>query len=310
MKRAFQICVVSFALCGVSRAAEQTNIAIITPPLPLSPVQIFRTLLTTNAVGRAQWLALRSPAQRQYLDDKLKEYEALPAAEREDRLQTLQLRWYLPLLMKMDRTERTRQLAQIPQPDRALLEAKLETWDILPPALRSDILTNQMAISVFLPSAQSGNDNVLRALSPERREELQRQFEHLDNLPAERREQIFAHFKKFFELAPGEKNKALGKLAPTDREQMQRTLVTFGGLEKEQREQAMAGFKKFSELTLPERAAFLKTVERWQKMTEPERERWREIARRLQDARAKYPPPPMPSSAQRTPGTWLATTNF
>lgn len=310
MKRAFQICVVGFALCGVARAAEQTNVAIITPPLPLSPVQTFRTLLATNTSGRAQWLALRIPAQRQYLDDKLKEYEAMSAAEREERLQTLQLRWYLPQLMKMNRAERTRQLVQIPLPDRALVEAKLETWDILPPSLRSDILTNQVALSVFLPSAQSGNDSVLRSLSAERREELQRQFEDLNNLPADRREQIFAHFRNFFELEPGEKNKALEKLAPTERQQMQRTLATFGGLDKDQREMAMEGFKKFAELNASERAAFLQTVERWQKMTEAERERWRQVVRRLQEARAKLSPPPMPSSAQRAPGVSLVATNL
>ncbi len=310
MKRAVQISWVALALGAAAWSAEPVNTSAITPPLPLSPVQTFRTLLATNSLGRAEWLALRSEAQRRYLTGKLEEYGAMPDVEREQRLQTLQLRWYLPLLMRMSRPERARHLAQIPEPDRSLLEAKLETWDILPPALQSDILTNQMAISVFLPSAQGGNERVLLSLTPERRDELQRQFEDLNKLPAERREQIFVHFNRFFELAPSEKNKAMERLAPNERAQMQRTLATFGGMEKDQRAQAMEGVKKFAELTPAQRAAFLKTAERWQKMTEVERERWREVVRRLNDAKAKQLPPPMPSSASRIPTVSVATNSF
>lgn len=312
MKRTLQICLLGVALCGASRAAEQISAGALPPlpPVPPSPVQTFRILLATNETGRGQWLALRNPEQRQYLESKIKEYESIPAAAREERLQTLQLRWYLPLLMKMKSADRARQLARIPQPDRALLEGKLRTWDILPPQLRNDILENEKAISVFLPGAQSGaNDSVLRAMSPERREELQRQFEHLNELPKVRREQILAHFQKFFELKPDEKSQALRQLTPADRQQMQQTLATFDGLPKEQRDQAVAGFKKFADLSPADRAAFLKTAAQWQTMNEADRERWRQIVTRLQKAHI-MPPPPMPSSARRTPALSLVTTNY
>ena len=310
MKRPLKICLLALTLCVTARAAEQTEPSTPMPPMPASPVQLFRVLLTTNAAGREQWLALRTPERRQYIEGKIKEYEALPAAEREQRLQTLQLHWYLPLLMKMKAPERARQMARLPEVDRTLLESKLRTWDILPPQLRQDILDSHLAISVFLPRENGiANDDVLRAMSPERRAELERQFQKLNELPADRRAQILAHFEKFFGLTPEEKVKALAKLTPADRVKMQQTLVTFDNLSPEQREQAMTGFKKFAELSAPERAAFLKSAERWQNMTEAEREHWRKIVARLQNARL-MPPPPMPSSARRSPGISIATTNY
>src|SRR5215203_2239886 len=71
------------------------------PPLPQSPVAVFRMLLATNEEGRTQWITKWKPAQRQYLESKVAEFTKLTANEREVRLQTLELRWYLPQLMTM-----------------------------------------------------------------------------------------------------------------------------------------------------------------------------------------------------------------
>ena len=149
MKRAFQLCLI-LALCAAAGAAE--------PPLPpapsmaASPVQTFRMLLATNAAGREAWLAQRTPAQRQIVESRIKEYASLSPAAREERLQGLQLRWHLPQLMKMTAPERAQQLARIPQPDRAVLEYKLSSWIILPPEIQKEILEHQEMINVFLPA--------------------------------------------------------------------------------------------------------------------------------------------------------------
>src|ERR1041384_618145 len=119
MKRLFQIYFTSVTLCSISHCAEPIGTvppALPRPPLTVSPVQTFRMLLATNEIGRAQWLARKNPEQRQHLANKIQEYEAMPAAEREERLQALQLRWYLPLLMKMKAADRAQQLARIPLP--------------------------------------------------------------------------------------------------------------------------------------------------------------------------------------------------
>ena len=268
------------------------------PPLPSSPVTIFRMLLATNESGRNQWLALHKPAQRQYLESKLAEFAALAPDERTARLQALQLRWYLPQLMKMTPADRAVRLAQIPQPDRALLEGKLRTWTILPPTIREDLVENQLAISVFVSAKQGGtNDAGLAGLTAAKRKELEEQSQRLSELPEARRVQAIANYERFFGMPTQEQSQALRKLTPQETAQMQQTLTSFNQLSFEQRKEALAGFRKFSELSSIERAAFLQTAERWQAMSETDRENWRKMVARLRSAGAI--PPPLPTPARK-----------
>ncbi len=309
MKRTFQLCLI-LALCASAGAAEPAKAApaVLRPPMPpltASPIQTFRMLLATNAAGRESWLAQRTPAQRSVLENKIQEYESLSAAEREERLQTLQLRWYLPQLMKMTTTECTQQLARIPQPERAWLEYKLRSWAILPPLIQQEILEHQEMINVFLPAQQGGaGENALRSLPIGRQQELAEQFERWNALPPAQRERILSSVQRYFVLTPAEKNKVTAQLAKTSRPPMPQPLTAFDNLPPEQRQQAMDGFKKFAELSPADRAAFLQTAERWQAMTEAERERWRQMIARLQKAKALTPPmPPLP--LERSPATAL-----
>src|SRR5262245_3894503 len=75
--------------------AGTTNpIVTLQPPSPKSPIDSFRKLLMMDATERQKLLAAKQPVYRQSLEDKLKEYLDLPAAERELRLKLLELRWY------------------------------------------------------------------------------------------------------------------------------------------------------------------------------------------------------------------------
>ncbi len=301
----FQLCLFLVIGSGAVHAA-QSNAAPPLPPPPVSPVSTFRMLLATNTEGRDQWLAKRTPEQREYLVGKIAEFTSLSSDEREKRLQTLELRWYLPQLMRMTSAERAARLATIPQPERALLSEKLRTWDITPPQIKKDLLDNQQVISLVLFSGQTGaSDSVLKSLPPQRREELMRQFEHLNQLPKEKRDQILASFQKFFELPSTEQSKALQKLTPAERIQMQQTLTTFESQPPAQRLQTLAGFRKFADLSPADRAAFLKTADRWNKMSEAEREGWRQMVDRVERFRALTPPLP----PARPPETVLVATN-
>jgi hypothetical protein len=313
MRRAFfQICFVAVAICQAdAQPPSPTGLpAALFPPLPQSPVAVFRMLLATNELGRTQWITKWKPTQRAYLENKIAEFTNLSPDEREARLQTLQLRWYLPPLMTMDYAERANRLASIPQPERALLESKLRTWDIQPPQIKKDLLDNQQVIGIFMfPGASGASSNVLRGLSLERQDELRRQLEKLNQLPDERRTRTLANFQQYFQLTPAEKNKALDKLTVRERAQMQQTLAPLEILPPSLRQQALMGFRKFAELTPPDRAAFLQSAERWQNMSEAERAKWRRTTAQLQKMRVLIPPPPMPHTAERIqpPTTMLAT---
>lgn len=273
------------------------------PPLPMSPVDTFRMLLATNEAGREQWLSLRKPEQRDIVQAKIIEFSSLSEEAREARLQALQLRWYLPQLMQLSAADRAVRLKQIPEPDRQLLADKLKTWEILPPPIRQDLLENQLAISVFVAARHGTPTEVLPRVTAQPGE-LDKQVKQFSDLPAHRREQAIANFERFFSLPTNEQSKALQKLTTTDVAHMQQTLTRLDQLPPEQRAQALAGFKKFSELSPADRAAFLKSAERWQAMSEAERERWRKTVARLRGAGA-IPTPPMPSVKGR-PTTALA----
>jgi len=94
------------------------------PPLAKSPVESFRELLAMKPGEREQYLATRPPAIRKRFLAKIQEYEAMSAEERELRLRATELRWYLLPLMQMPATNRTAQLAAIPEADRPMVEAK------------------------------------------------------------------------------------------------------------------------------------------------------------------------------------------
>src|SRR5437763_16840803 len=64
------------------------------PPMPPPPIS-FRQLFAMSATERETILATRSPEQRQILQQKLREYDSLPPAERASPPTCLQLRRHL-----------------------------------------------------------------------------------------------------------------------------------------------------------------------------------------------------------------------
>ena len=262
------------------------------PPLPSSPVDLFRRLLATNATGRQAWLAAKPLTTRQYVEGKVREYESMPAPLREARLRALQMRWYMRYFMQLNPVERAPRLAAVPEPDRSAIRRQLVQWDPLPPQLKKDVLENENLIR--LVAGETGKvENIFAAMTEDQRRELQGQYDRWNQLPAERKNQIFANFKNVFELPHAERNKVLEKLTETERAQMDKTLSNFASLPREDRDQALQGFKKFAELSPAERAAFLKTASRWKAMTEQERELWRKVVVTLQ-AKRSVPLPPNP----------------
>jgi hypothetical protein len=244
------------------------------PPAP-SPVELFRKLLGTNAAGREQLMSDKSVEARQFIEKKIREYETLSPKERELRLASLQLRWYLPQLMRIKASERAAHLAGIPQPERSIIEERLIRWDILPPPLQAGILENETAIRAFETPEQAR----VRNANP--------------------------NLEKFIELSDEEKKRTLARLSDLERAQVEKTFSRFRDLPANERAQALEGFRKLAELSPAERAAFLRTAEQWQKMSQKDREFWRNMVARLQAVRAATPPPL--SKAEVEPFSLMAT---
>lgn len=282
------IVVVLCLLCMAANSFAQQN----QPPPPLppqsSPVDLFRMLMATNANGREQFLASKSPEARRIIESKLREYGNLVVDQREARLRALQVRWHTLQLMKLEPAERAKRLARLSEADRAAVQARLGTFEILPPPIQREVVSNTAVMRILASGVWPPDGGPVQSdlNEDERKQEL-------------RKQQLLEHFKGFFELPRQQQSKALARLSPQDRELMEKTLSPFSGLSGQEREEAIEGFKRFAELSPNDRLAFLNTAERWRTMSAKDRELWRKIVGRLQAT----PPPklPMPNADAARP---------
>ena len=263
------------------------------PALPgaKTPADTFRELLAMSPAERQQALTNRSEFNRKYLEARLREYEALPAQERNLRLKQLELNCHLPALMKMVPGQRSQRLALVPADLRPLIEERLQQWDLLPAEVQREVLEYQTTANYFLRvRAGSGPSSALR--SGETRPPLPGA-----DMPRKGAES----FRYFFELPAKEQEKTLDALAPKERESMEKTLQLFAKLPPEQRQTCINSFLKFRQMSKGQREQFLKNAERWKAMSPGERETWRTLVKILPPTSASPELPPLPK-APETPG--------
>lgn len=283
-----------------------------------SPIEVFRNLLAMPPEEREKQLAIYPPELRPRIEAKLEEYQILPEPYREMRLQVTELRWYLLPLLQAPASERPARLNTIPEPMRRLVATRLDEWNLWPPQLRQEVLEYQSTLSRFVGHGADAHPSPVREDLPEReRSELEERFASWQALPAEQRQQIYARFEHYFDLSEAEKQKILQPLPEPEREETERALGPIEKWPREQQEQYIAAFRRFAELSGEERRRFLDNAQRWQRMSEPERQAWRDLVKQLADA------PPLPigfeSGSRRTasrplpagpiPGVDSSTTN-
>ena len=268
-----------------------------------SPVQTFRNLLAMDSKSRAEHLELHPPGMREPIAAKINEYLLLPAEEREVRLQATELRHYLTLLLPL--TNRAELMGQIDEPMRSVVKARLETWEIMPPAMQAELLENERVVAYFsqlgtMTSAQ--RKDLLDAMSPEQRRKLEADIKRWRTLSETERSRSFAQFTQLFSLTSEDRAQALTYLSDAEREAMAATLDAFRGLTSEQRDVCIQSFQKFANMNLAERQDFLKKAAAWQRMTPAEREQWREVVRMV-PALPPLPPGFIPPFATSDPAT-------
>jgi hypothetical protein len=289
------------------------------PPLPSqTPVDFFRSLLVMRPVDRVQALTNRPALVRSFLEGKLQEFEALPAPTREARLQTLQLRWLLPPLMRTAPAQRAVRLAALPAADRQLVAERLEQWDQLPGDFQQKVLENENVIRLFfrpetnLPTLGAALTN----FSPAQLARLEQERDRWRALGDGEKAKVLAAFDRFFELNTKEKDRILNRMTEIERKQMEMALRLFARLPEAQRKACLRGFQKFAELTPAQQQEFLANADRWQAMSPEDRQLWRKVVAKLQPKPPLPPglgpptppmPPPPSSIFPRVPPTAVAT---
>jgi hypothetical protein len=284
------------------------------PPIPplRSPIGFFRDLLVMNPAERKQALTNRPPESQKQILAKVLEYESLRPDERELRLRVTELRWYLLPLMTSPATNRPAQLAMIPDPDRKLVEDRLQEWDKLSPDVQKELLANEATLR-YLADIEGRTPEQRRQMFESiplaRREMLEQGINKWGSMSEDQRRKMLDRFKGFFELTDPEKQKALNTLSEPERQQIEKTLRTFGSLPPNQRAQCIRSFEKFAGLSTAERQQFLKSAERWTLMSPSERQAWRDLVQRMPPPLPPSFPPPLPPSAHPPRPTAAVATN-
>jgi Protein of unknown function (DUF3106). len=254
------------------------------PPVGKSPVAVFRELLAMNPQERRDALTNRTPEVRKQILAKVREYESLKPNQRELRLLSTELRWYMLNLMPVPASNRVERMAELPAETRQLINDRLIAWDKLSPGDQAALLTNQATLQYFSePPDQPSVEN----LSPQRQAWLQEGIRQWKTLSEEQRQTIKSRFDQFFQLTFAEQSKAVFTLSDADKKQIERTLRNFRQLTPGERTLCLESFEKFANLSVAERQQFLKNAERWNLMTLDQRKAWCDLVTKLHQ-------PPLP----------------
>jgi len=284
--------------CGyaqTNRTAVSGN-AVNLPPIPIvkPPVDVFRDLLAMKTAEREQFLADRPAQNRQRILEKLQEYQAMTPADRELRLRSTSLRWYLLQFMRSPATNRAEQLAPVPETDRRLVADRLQQWDKLSAQQQQEILDHESTLQYFVGSDASPSTNSIPAnFSSAQRDEVTKGLDRWNSLPPGDRDETLARVKQIFSLTEDERRRTLGVLSTVERQQMDRTLKVFSQLPPARRDQCINAFTRFTGMSSTERDEFLRNAERWQEMPSTERQAWRNLVHRI-PVLPPMPGPPLP----------------
>lgn len=271
------------------------------PPIPPSPVEQFRNLLSMEAEGRALALANWPERSRETLRRKLGEYDAMPPGEAELRLRATELRHYLEPLLAASAAERASALLAAPERIRPLVESRLREWDKIPGRERRDLLENEATLKYF--SSARAAQPPARAdigMPPEIDPVLQSRLKRWREMTATDRSKASERIQKFFELPAPERSRTLETLSPQERAEMRLTLDRFAQMPREQRRACIASFEKLAGMDTGERREFLRNAERWREMPPEERAQWRQLVHSLPPLPPiPTPTPPLPPGAAR-----------
>jgi len=254
-------------------------------------------LLALDSAGREAALQGRTEWQARYLRERLAEFDALTATEREVRLGLMHLRYSMLSLLRASAAQRAERLADVPSEDRELLAERLREWEKLPADQQKELLQNEAVLSQlswFETDSAERRAALLQSLSPQRRQEFEADMQRWRELPEIQRQRLTHNFSRFFELSDRGKQKALQRLTESDRARIERATEALEKLPPDERVQCLEAMNRYAAMTLPERSRFLENAALWQKMSPEEREAWRRVATHVGSGRSSPKRPPMP----------------
>lgn len=255
-------------------AAEE---AVANFPLPPSPVEEFRHWLVMPAERLDAAMADRPIEKRSVLLRKVNYYKSLGYAERERRLELVELRWYLSPLLAAPAEEREQQVRYLPARYRPVVQARLDHWQMLPPEFQRQVLETELGMQylILLPQPKAAPEIVPTPPEPP----------------------ISAQLQRIFALTPDRRVRLLSSFPDAERDEIQRTLDIFAHLPPELRRTCIESFERLARMNAGERREFLRNAERWQALSPLERTTWKTLVDSLPPwptGQGDAPTPPVP----------------
>lgn len=270
------------------------------PPLPVSPVNQFRELLALGAGERAEALARRPEKQREFLRQRLEEYDRLNPVERDERLNATDLYWHLQQLLRRTPSERSGLLTNAPAALQPVLARRLAVWDRLPESERATLLEHERTVrymsrlrQVQMPPLPVTNGQPVVSGTGG----FEAQVARLGSLPPAEFRQLHERWREFFEAPAPRAERALRSMSDAERAEMKAVLERFRKLNPEQRLACIDSFTRLAALPAQERVLFLRSAEHWGSLSADERATWRRLVTRL----PIFPPLPTDGAAPPLP---------
>jgi hypothetical protein len=254
----------------------------------LTPVAYFRGLLGMTPEERQRVLADKSGKEQEQVLAKVREYQALPRAVREERLRQTELHWYLLVLLRLDPPERKARLKEISPLYQPMILQQLSQWDQLPADMRQALLEKESFLRTYVDwqgHSPATQEEIFSKLPVEQRTHWTQELNRWQGLPESRREELCGAFRRFFYLTAGERKETVQALSDAERRQMQQALQACASLPPAQQRECVESFSKFASMSAEERKQFLQNAAKWEAMSAYERQMWRTLVNRL---------PPMP----------------
>ena len=254
-----------------------------------SPFAAFKKIVSlpeserAAAVGK---LKISSERYRKLVQAKVREYAAMPAAERNRKLDALDFRWHLMPIMKTAKADRAKRLASVPERFRTDIERRLTGWDQLDIGVRADLLKNESFFR-YLSSFGRGRQsrvaltNHMEKMQTRMREGLEGRITTWREKSKPVRRRMTRQFHQFFDMPVAEQERALRHLSSRERARMEASLAQFKAMSRAQRELVIQSFEKLADMSQGERAGFFRNTERWNDMNEGERKKWRTLVTQM-----------------------------
>jgi len=185
-------------------------------------------LMSASATNRADLLATIPEGYRESVEDRLREWDKVPADVQKELLGIEPtLRYFAEMNGRSD-LQRTQSLVSISQPRRILLEQGIQQWNSYSESQRRNTLRR---FNQFFELTAAEKEKSLGTLSEAERRQIEKTLETFGNLRPEQRARCINSFAKFASLSLEErqqflKNAERWKLMPPSERQAWRQLVS------------------------------------------------------------------------------------